>query len=103
MGLKNDFLTLATPSLALAGRRKLKIIIFMNKYQQITLSIISPLIILLLGYGYIVTFIKNVWIIGEGYASPQWNDFEKTWIVWLVSIILIGVIELIIFSRKAGK
>ncbi|MFH1284352.1 MAG: hypothetical protein ABIH78_02065 [Candidatus Peregrinibacteria bacterium] len=39
--------------------------------------------------------------VAEG--ATQWNDFEKTWKVWLTVLVITGVFEIVIFSAKTEK
>ncbi|MBD3330275.1 hypothetical protein GF354_01960 [Candidatus Peregrinibacteria bacterium] len=72
----------------------------MNKIQKLIIAIISPLIILLIGYGYISTFKSTTWEMGTGFRPISITDINETWLIWLICLIIIGIIEFILFSKE---
>ncbi len=77
-------------------------LIRMNVIQKLILAIIIPIIILLLSYGFYSNF-----MIQANYSSffsipyhASWIDLEYTWWLWLLVVIIIGIIELLIFTKR---
>lgn len=80
----------------------------MNKGQQVTLAIIIPFIGIILGYGATTFFkVENKMFTtlgwGEQFTTIRWDDFEKTWWIWLIVVIIIGISEYILFKKSLNK
>lgn len=85
----------------------------MNKSQKIIMAIITPVIILISGYGYITNVMTKyesnqditpyATYLNGGTTTKidvKWNEFEITWKIWLLVFILIAIIEIVIFTKK---
>lgn len=76
----------------------------MNKSQQTILAIIAPIIVIISSYGYISTNIMSTNIWGKETNYPvKWNNFDETWEIWLIAFIIIGAIEITIYTQKIKK
>jgi len=91
----------------------------MNKSQQIIIAIAIPIFFLIAGYGYISSkmeekekYFPSLKIgnteLPAGYKTTtekfaKWNNFDKTWEIWLTVIIIISISEIILFHQEIKK
>lgn len=73
----------------------------MNKAQQIVMALVAPLIVWFLGYGITSTMTKLDFV-GRT-VTVKWDDFERTWFVWVIALVIIGFVEYKIFSKEPQK
>ncbi len=87
-----------------------------KKFFRIALAVFIPILIFIISFiwfkkdfpsEYICPIKGGNWFTQEaclGYPKiNKWHEFEKTWYIWLIALVIIGVVEYILWTRKKGS
>lgn len=74
----------------------------MNKTQKIIKAIIYPVIIIVITIG-IAGSLSEWFLYGRTYPHIHAFDLDKTWFVWVITLVIIYKIEQKIFSDKKNE